>query len=470
MPDANGFWTAAEQAGYRGAGDGGEAPGTTDEQRQATREQTYGTQTYTDPTGKAVRGWEGSWQADPLAGAAGGSLWMPGEAGRDWGTGSASRANPAGMSTFLRDIAPDTFGANTNIQNILGGRGLYGGMYNPGGESPAGNANLSRPIPSRSRARAGLPADTNMAAASANAAQQQGNQLSPEAYQNFQNWFQGRTNWEPGSGMVDTTSTAPFDPRTGQSTGGPVSFGDLYQGQGVGPPVVGRQGQSFLPGYQNLGIGYNTQLMQSNPGLFMAELQQQQLQNPRQTVSGTPSPWLPPQLTGGQAMSNPAPAAYAQQGIHQGPGAFRGPGGGQGPGMGPGGQPAGPMGPGQGPQPGHQGGPSGQSQAGSQQQQMLMNFLSQLFGGGQGMGGGSPFGNPLSFGGQGGQQMQGVAQLLAFIQSLRGQFGGVGQFQQRPPARGNIFSGRGAGSYLYPAGYGPAQSPRAPDGGPAWGQ
>jgi len=474
MPDANGFWTAGEQQAYRNAGDQGDAPGTTDEQRQQQRAQTYGDLTYTDPTGRAVRGWEGSWQADPLAGAAGGALWMPGEAGRDWGAGSASRANPAGMSTFLRDIAPDTFGTGTNILNTMQGRGLYGAPGADGsqylggpvralptlqGADPLSQTRYITDLLSRfsqpkdmsqsPNTTMNLPARSRQAAANPGgqitAINPGGQQVTPSAntqgnpFQAFMNWFSGGQKWEPGAAMMDFTGRAPFNPTTGQNLGGPTDLGAFYGAQGVQPPVVGRHGQTFLPGYQNLGTSYNTNLMQNNPGLFMAELQQQQMQNPRQTVSGTPSPWLPPQLTGGQPAQNPAMAAYAQQGLHQGPGAF-GPGG-----LGP--NPAGPtlgpaqLGPGQGP-----GGPIG-PQTGQPVNPQVAQLLASLFGGG-----GENLMNPLA---GGGGNLAGVAQLLAFIQSLRGQFGGVGGFQQRPPAFGGNGIFRGGSSYLYPSGYGP---------------
>ncbi len=454
MPDANGFWNAAEQQQYRQSGDSGEAPGTTPEQRQANLEQLYGTQTYTDPTGKAVRGWEGSWQHDPLAGRSGGALWMPGQAGVDWGQGSASRANPAGMSTFLRDIAPDTFGAGSNILSTMQGRNLYGGAYNPGGQY-TNPTQFSPPGMSGADPNSQFAYIMQMMQSAPEFAGMANQATGPDAFNSFNDWFSGKTNWDPGSGVVDTTGLAPWNPATGQSTGGPVSFGDLYQQQGVGPPVVGNRGQSFLPGYQNLGTGYNTQLMQQNPGLFMAELQQQQMQNPGQSVSGTPSPWLPPQLSGGQPMGNPAPMSYAQQGIHQGPGAFGSPGGQASQPM----RPTGPMSQpmtsgGQHGAPGHPTHQTGQApniQAGGQQQQQqqqLMSFLSSLFGGG------GTFGNPLASNG-GAQNLQGVAQLLSFIQMLRGQYGGVPGFQQRPPAFGGNGMFRGGSNYLYPMGYGP---------------
>jgi len=447
MPDENGFWTAAEQEAYRGAGDGGEAPGTTEEDRQARREQTYGTQTYTDPTGAAVRGWEGSWQADPLAGAAGGGLWMPGEAGRDWGAGSASRANPAGFSTMLRDMAPDTFGAGTNILATMQGRGLYGGGYNPGGGAPAEQPSATMNLPARSRQAAMNPGGQMVAPS----AQAQGN-----PFQAFMDWFGGQQKWEPGASMVDFTGLAPFDPQSGRNLGGPTDLGSIYGPQGIQPPVLGRRGQSFLPGYQNVGTSYSTELMRSNPGLFTAGLQQQQLQNPGQTVSGPLSPWLPGQLTGGQAMANPAPDAYAQAGLHQGPGAF-GPGG---PGRPGGGGPAAQARPAAAPAPTPQGGglggaslggPGGPANLGGGSLDIGSLLQMLLGGGGGGFGLGSPGGVP---GGGGVMDMlsllQGLQSIYGGVRPFQPQGGGMNPFQPRFQARPPSL-GRGGASMLYPA-------------------
>lgn len=453
MPDANGFWTADEQNAYRAAGDAGAAPGTTEEQQQARREELYGNQLYTDPTGQAVRGWEGSWQADPLAGKTGGSVWMPGEAGFDWGQGSASRANPAGFSTMLRDMRPDTFGAGSNLLNTMQGRGLYGGGYNPMGEG--GGAEMR--LPARSRQAAANPGGRIPVGGGDN------------PFQAFMDWFGGKQQWEPGASMMDFTGRAPFNPRTGQNLGGPTDLGAFYGSRGIRPPVVGSRGQSFLPGYQNTGTSYSTQLMQNNPGLFATELQQQQLQNPGQTVSGSLSPWLPAQLTGGQPMANPAPGAYATQGIHQGGATSRSPSAMGGAYMGPPplARPPSSMG--------------GTMRGGAQAPPNFANMMRQWLGGGLGGGnqgfnfpsglfaegggggygrGGGGYGLPglSQAGGMGG----GVADMLSLIQGLQTYFGGQrGQGGQRfQPG-----VGAGAGS----AGVGMMNPFQGGQGGQGWG-
>ena len=340
------------------------------------------------------------------------------------------------------------------------GRNLYGGGYNPGGQYAPAGAGLQSPLagvtdPSSPNGQFQMIA--NLLSMGPQAQQMQQQQTSGNAFQAFMDWFGGQQQWEPGAAMMDFTGRAPFNPQTGANLGGPTDLGAFYGGQGVAPPVLGTRGQSFLPGYQNLGTSYSTSLMQNNPGLFMAELQQQQAQNPGQTMSGTPSPFLPPQLTGGAAAQNPAPAAYADLGIHQGPGAFggsrpTGSGGGQAPRPAPAAQ-----------APGHSAGANlqnanlagaggGRSGGGNPQQSQQMQQLGQLLNRLLGGGGSSPLGG-LMFG-AGGGNLQGVAQLLAFIQQLRGQFGNVGSVPQRPPVRNRMFTG--GSNYLYPAGYGPA--------------
>lgn len=356
------FWTAEEQAAYRGAGDGGYDPTYSEEEQQRQREQLFGTQTYTSPTGEAVRGWEGSWQATPgVPGTP--SAWIPGAPGQ---------INPTLMGNLYRDVG------GPELTQYMAGQ--TPGQFLPPG-TPTG---AQLPLPPRARVPEGATGTLPQLAAG-----------PPQAYQDFMTWWnQGKGNpFLPGTSIMDYTGKAPFDPVSGQNLGGPTDIGELYNRWNVLTPGTQQGGgnQLYLPNM--LGWSFGRDLMQQNPGLFIAGLQANQLESGRRP-EGPIHPWVPPQTGGGFPASAVMGGQYgpgqAMVAGHQipglpwyGQGAAGAPGGYQYPLYPPGWQPGGGGGGGVGGGPGGVGGPGGA-------------------GGGGGVGGPGGWGAPGPGGGPGG--------------------------------------------------------------------
>ena len=273
MPDANGFWTADEQAAYRAAGDQGSDPAYSPEELQQQRERLYGTQTYTDPTGAAVRGWDGSWQGVP--GSRLGSVWVPGAPGAN---------NPQAMADLYSNLDPAL--------------GMFMAGRSPGQFQIAGTP-ANRPIgPTvRTPPRARIPEG---ASPTAGLYQSPAGVAGYQPYQDFLTWWNGGQGQQfvPGSAMMDYTGSAPFDPVTGQNLGGATDIGALYNRYGIPSPAVQQGGgnQLYLPNMP--GWSFNRNLMQGNPGLFTSGMQTNQLEQ-GDRPAGPIRPWVPPQAGGG---------------------------------------------------------------------------------------------------------------------------------------------------------------------------
>lgn len=274
MPDVSGFWTAEERDAYNqsGAIPGQESSSFDNPYGGMSEDQItklFGTQTYTDPTGAAVLGNVGSWQGTP--GSPLQSVWVPGAPGQN---------NPQAMADLYQNIDPA-------LGQFMAGQSPA--QFQIAGTPPTSPIGPMVTTPPRARAQGSYQSPAGVAGF--------------QPYQDFMTWWnQGRGEpFIPGSAMMDYTGLAPFDPVTGQNLGGITDIGALYNRYGVLTPATqgpggSRGNQLYLP--DMLGWSFSRELMQGNPGLFIAGLQANQLEQGQQPT-GPIHPWVPPQAGGG---------------------------------------------------------------------------------------------------------------------------------------------------------------------------